>query len=411
MSATLGLDAARAVDPARFRLGTTVPRAALRPANRDEVAEALRAATRDELAVIPWGGGVALERERAPARYDLALDLGALDRIVEYEPEDLTLTAECGVTIATLRATLAARGQELPLEAAHAARATLGGTLAANASGARRLRFGAPHDRILGARFALGDGTLARTGGKVVKNVAGYGIHRLLCGARGGLAVMLEASLKLMPAPERRVALIYDVEPRRLADAPLWTPFARMEPSALTVIGRACAGRLPVPAPGAGLALIVGIEDDAPWTARQIERVSAMLGTPVARAGADEAVALWQAIADLEEFAPERLSFASSHHTPHGLSDALPDALLERSVFHAPAGRLHLFPGDGDVAATIAALAERGFTLTDARLERAIEPTQPPQQAVRELRARIRAALDPGSRFALGERWERGAGG
>src|SRR6185503_9728164 len=101
-----------------------------------------------------------------------------------------------------LRAALAARGQELPLEGAREERATLGGVLAANAVGPRRRFFGSPRDRILGACYALGDGTLARAGGKVVKNVAGYGIHRLLCGSRGGLAVLLEASLKLLPAPE-----------------------------------------------------------------------------------------------------------------------------------------------------------------------------------------------------------------
>src|SRR4029077_6878950 len=136
--------------------------------------------------------------------------------------EDLTITAECGITIAALGAALTARGQELPLECADATRATLGGLLAANASGARRLRFGSPRDRILGARFALGDGTLARTGGKVVKNVAGDALHRMACGSRGGLAVFIEASFKLTPAPAKRVALIYDVTREQLVDRSRW---------------------------------------------------------------------------------------------------------------------------------------------------------------------------------------------
>src|SRR5262245_59113618 len=227
--ATLGLDSARALDPSPYGMPGRPPRFALRPASREEVAEALRAAARDGLAAIPFGGppdaGVAAE---LPA-FDLALDLSSLDRVVEYEPEDLTVTAECGVTIATLRARLAARGQELPLESAGGGRTTLGGALAANASGARRLRFGAPRDRVLGARFVLGDGTLARTGGKVVKNVAGYAIHRLLCGSRGGLAIVVEASLKLAPRPERREALIYSATAEQIRDAARWAEFPRLE--------------------------------------------------------------------------------------------------------------------------------------------------------------------------------------
>src|SRR5258706_10518793 len=143
----------------------------------------------------------------------------------------MPIPAECGITIAALRAALAARDQELPLEGGLAPRATLGGVLACNASGARRLRLGAPYDRLMGARFALGDGTIARSGGKVVKNVAGYAIHRLLCGSRGGLGVLLEASLKLVPAAESRVALEYDVDLAAIGDAARWSTIPRLEPA------------------------------------------------------------------------------------------------------------------------------------------------------------------------------------
>ena len=97
-----GLDVAPAVDPARYAIGGRPPRAALRPANAEQAAEALRAATRDRLAVVPWGGGVGLGRDDGAPRYDLALDLAGLDELVEYDPEDLTLTAQCGVTVTAL---------------------------------------------------------------------------------------------------------------------------------------------------------------------------------------------------------------------------------------------------------------------------------------------------------------------
>jgi len=408
MSATVSaLIAERGIAAERFAMAGRSPRFAARPHDRDELCELLRAATRDGLAVVPWGGGTALTHEAAPERYDLALDLGALDRVIEYQPEDLTLTAECGVPIATLRAQLAARGQELPLEAAHAERATLGGVLSANASGARRRRFGAPRDRILGARFVLGDGTLARTGGKVVKNVAGYGIHRLLCGARGGLAIVVEASLKLLPGPAARAALIYAFDDATLGDARRWARFPRLEPAALTVVDGATAAAATLPgaerAPGTTWA-VLGFEDDPPRVAELAAHTAGVFGpAQVALAGPD-AEALWQRLVELESGASEQLTLVSAHHTPEALAQLRATNPGLRFVHHAACGRLQLL-AESARAGAIEGLAALGFTLADATVSGAAPAVAPPV-ALRALRARIRAALDPGRRFALGARWE-----
>ena len=402
---SLGLDAARAADPARYAIGGVVPRAAVRPATREEVAEALKAASAGKLAAVPWGGGAGLAREPAPAR----LDLTALDRIVEYDPEDLTLTAECGVGIERLRATLVGRGQELPLEAARAARATLGGVLAANASAARRLRFGAPRDRILGARCALSDGTLARTGGKVVKNVAGYGLHRLLCGSRGGLAAILEASLKLQPAPEARLALIFGAESARIADPALWAGFPRLEPAILTVLGRDAAGALDVAGASGPFTIVVGLEDERRWIEHQAARAEEALGRATARIEGEDIQRLWQSLADLEDRDGGLLSFATARNTPAALEPLLDHPAAAGLLFHAPAGRLHL-PAPAGGADLVRALAEPGFTLVAARGAGDLEPVIPPQAAVLALRERIRATLDPTATFAFGERWASGSG-
>lgn len=402
-----GLDPARAVDPSRYGAGGRVPRLALRPTSAAEVGEALRAASRDGLRVIPWGGPPAPAPAREALEYDLALDLSALDQILEYEPEDLTLTAECGVTLAVLRERLAARGQELPLEAASAHTTTLGGALARNASGPRRLRFGSPRDRILGARFALGDGTLARSGGKVVKNVAGYGIHRLLCGSRGALAAILEASLKLMPAPERRVALLFEVDPARLTDAALWSFFPRLEPAVLTVLSGVTADPGSIGLAGPGHVVVVGLEDDASWVERQRAQVIERLGTPMAERADQDALRLWQGLADLEELRPAKLSFTTAHNTPAALGPVL-ELVGPDLVFHAPAGRLHLFPDGSRAGEIVATLAPRGFTLIEAHGVDEVKPPLPPQHAVLALRERIRHRLDPGGVFAQGERWAAG---
>jgi glycolate oxidase FAD binding subunit len=403
-----GPTAARAVDPAAYALGGRAPRLAVRPANREQVAEAMRAATRDGHSVVPWGGGVALTHEAPPPRYDLALDLSGLERIVEYDPEDFTLTAECGVTIATLRAALAARGQELPLEAPHAPRATLGGVLAANTSGPRRLRFGAPHDRILGACLVLADGTLVRSGGKVVKNVAGYGTHRLLCGSRGGLAVMVEASLKLAPAAEARVALCYAASAEALADPARWSGFPRLEPSVLSVLGASLSPEL-LAGIDAAFTVVVGLEDDRAWVAEQEQATTAALGPPAARFEGDDAAALWQALADCEETAGPRLSFTTSANTPAALSPLLARRAAQRLVFHAPAGRLHLFPGPEDPQVLVAAAAAHGFTLNRARGLVEIGDPLAPRTGVLALRARIRAGFDANGTLSLGGAWAAGA--
>ncbi|HEY2954833.1 MAG TPA: FAD-binding oxidoreductase [Candidatus Eisenbacteria bacterium] len=406
LSTLPGFDPARAVDPAPYGAASRPPRLALKPATREELVEAMRAAARDGLRVIPFGGppDASLAAELPPA--DLALDLSALDRMIEYEPEDLTVTAECGVTLATLRATLAARGQELPLEAPGGGRTTLGGALAANASGPRRLRFGAPRDRILGARFVLGDGTLARSGGKVVKNVAGYAIHRLLCGSRGGLAVLVEASLKLLPSPERRAALLYPATAEQLRDRERWAEFPRFEPAALTVLAGAARAAAPQ-GPEAPYVVALGFEDDEAWVQKQVQRAVARLGRPAAERSGAEAEALWQALADGGEAALPRLTFTTAHNTPAALAPVL-DLAPEGFVFHAPAGRLHLHPGRGAAQAAVERLAAHGFALIAACGAGEIAPVLPPQQAVLALRASIRAALDPGRILALGERWERG---
>ena len=408
-----------ALDPARYAIAGFEPLSVWRPATREEAAELLRVAARDGLAVVPWGGGVALPRARPPERYDLALDLTALDSLVEYEPADLTVTAGCGITLAALRAALAAHGQELPLEGARPERATLGGVLAANASGPRRMRLGAPRDRVLGARFALGEGTIAHTGGRVVKNVAGYAVHRLLCGARGGLAVLLEASLKLVPAPAARVALVYGVGPRILADAARWTGLPRLEPAVLTVVGRALAGDLPVSSPTDPYTLVVGFEDDGAHVDRQAAKVERLLGEPDARLVDDSAATLWQSLADLEDRDGVHLACTTAANTPAALAPLLAaPGEADGMLFHAAAGRLHLFPERASARAAFETLTGAGFALIESTGlpggvagPRELAPLVAPQAAVLALRARVRAALDPAGVMALGPRWERGETG
>jgi glycolate oxidase FAD binding subunit len=295
----------------------------------------------------------------------------------------------------------------LPLEAAESWAASLGGVLASNASGPRRRMFGAPRDRILGARFVTGDGVLARTGGRVVKNVAGHAVHRLLVGSRGTLAVFTEASLKLLPQPTGRVAWHWGADAAMLADANRWVAWPRREPAVLTVLGRALAAKHPVlagspqAAEQAPFTIVAGFEDDPAWLATCDAFARDTLGTARTTVRDASVPALWQQITDFEEMPGPRLTFTTSANTPDAIAFLAGRAVTERLLFHAPAGRLHLWPAAEEAAELVRELAGRGFALIGAR-GATLGPGNG-SDATATLRSRIRATLDPRGTWALGD--------
>jgi glycolate oxidase FAD binding subunit len=172
-----------------------------RPATAEELAEALAGASHEGLAVIPVGGARALGMGDPPARFDLALRTTGLDRVIDYSPHDLMLTVEAGITLEGVQSELAKANQFLPLDPFGGPGHTIGGLLASGWSGPLRLRYGTARDYLVGLRVALPDGRLARSGGRVVKNVSGYDLNKLHLGALGTLGVIVEASFKVFPAP------------------------------------------------------------------------------------------------------------------------------------------------------------------------------------------------------------------
>lgn len=130
------------------------------------------------------------------------IELGALDRILAHSPEDMTVTVESGITLARLQPELARRSQWLPIDPPNPGNLTVGALLAINASGPRRYGCGMIRDHLIGIKIVLADGRLVKSGGKVVKNVAGYDLARLFIGSHGSLGVIVEATFKLRPLPE-----------------------------------------------------------------------------------------------------------------------------------------------------------------------------------------------------------------
>jgi glycolate oxidase FAD binding subunit len=181
-------------------VGGLVPSFVGSPASTQEAAALLRAAASAGLAVVPRGTGTGLGWGLAPSACDLVVDLRAMDQVIEHAAGDLVVRVQAGATMGQLASVLATAGQQLALDAP--AEATVGGVIASGTAGPRRLRYGSPRDLLIGVTAVRADGVVAHAGGKVVKNVAGYDIGKLLAGSQGTLALITEATFRLHPVPE-----------------------------------------------------------------------------------------------------------------------------------------------------------------------------------------------------------------
>ena len=180
-----------------------------RPESVDALRDAVRRHVAEGLAIYPQGGKTALDRGGSPARPGAILDTSSLDHVIDYPYADMTITVEAGMTLATLSAILASQGQRLPLDAPTPEKATLGGIFSTATTGPRRLGHGRPRDLILGVGFVGGEAKLIRGGGRVVKNVAGYDLPKLLTGSWGTLGVIVDMTLKVRPAPEASAIVVF----------------------------------------------------------------------------------------------------------------------------------------------------------------------------------------------------------
>ena len=262
------------------------PRLAVEPATVEEAAEAMRALARDGLAVAFVGGGSDLDLGAPPARLDAVLHTHRLARVREHAPSDQIVAVEAGMTLAALQRTLAPHGQRLALDPPFPERATVGGVVAANAFGPRRTRFGPVRDLVIGMTLVRADGVVARGGGKVVKNVAGFDLPRLFCGSLGTLGLVAEVVFRLHPLPEASATVemggLAAGEVRALARAAL---DARLEPVAVAATSD-----------GSRFSLAVRFEGFAPGVSDQVERLLSLATKEGRRGtrleGSDEA-AVW----------------------------------------------------------------------------------------------------------------------
>ena len=185
------------------------PQMVIEPGSPEEIPRVLKTASGAGLQVLPRGGATKMDWGNPPRGGDLIISTRRLNRIVEHAWGDMTATVEAGCTLGQLQQTLAEHGQRLALDPLWPEKATIGGILATNDSGPLRIRFGSLRDLIIGITLALADGTLAKSGGKVVKNVAGYDLPKLATGSLGTLGIITQAIFRLHPIPRESRSLSF----------------------------------------------------------------------------------------------------------------------------------------------------------------------------------------------------------
>lgn len=212
--------------------------AVVRPTTVEAVSAVLREAAAAGLVTVPRGGGTALDWGAPPERVDLLLDTAGLDAVVEHEAGDLVVVAQAGLPLSRLAEMLAGAGQELVAEVPRErveAGSTVGGALATAPSGPRRLQRGGLRDLVLGATVVRADGVVAASGGKVVKNVAGYDLAKLVTGAYGTLGVVVRAAFRLHPVPAERGFVAMTGGLRDVATAARAVVASQLAPAAVEV--------------------------------------------------------------------------------------------------------------------------------------------------------------------------------
>lgn len=311
-----------------------------RPASASELGDLVREAE----AVYPVGGATQLGVGLPPTKPGFAVRLDALNQIIDYPARDLTVTLQAGVTLAALQAVLAKEGQRLPVDVPNAERSTLGGAMAVNASGPRRLGCGTLRDSVIGISFVTDEGVEVKAGGRVVKNVAGYDLMKLHIGALGTLGVVTQVTLKVTPRPADQALVAFGVNAAAVGPTLDRLHASASRPVAVELLNAAAAK-----ATGIKLSefdpwvIVVGFEEKPTTVTWQVATLRDELkAAPVRDLTEFRGVAcdpLWAALVALQDRPESRLSFKAGV-LPSQLAAFVSDAMAAHSdlLIHAHAG-------------------------------------------------------------------------
>lgn len=286
-------------DPA-LNIDGLSPKLLARPASAEEVAACLKVCSQLDAAVVPAGRMSWLECGNPLKRADFVLSLDRMCRIIDYNPADLTATVEAGLLLTDFNEVTMKERQWLPLDPPGFKSASLGAVAACNSSGALRLGFGTPRDYVIGLKLAHIDGTESKSGGRVVKNVAGYDLNKLYVGSYGTLAVMTELTFKLRPLSERSSTLMITSRYR----GPLFllarkVLASELQPSSVVLTRRLSPAGVQLPDD----ALLVRFIDSEAAVEHQLKcvRASADESYKTTHLTETEAAAIWSEVADFNQ--------------------------------------------------------------------------------------------------------------
>lgn len=254
------------------------PKAVVLPGTIEEVSKVVAFANEHSLSIIPVGNRTKLGTGGIPQKVDLILSTLRLNRITDSDCDNLTLSAESGITLSDIQSQLSkiGRGYFLPLDPPFVERATLGGIVATNSSGPRRLLYGTARDLMIGAKAVFPNGDVVASGGKTVKNVSGYDLGKLWIGSYGTLGILCEMTFKLLPLPEREATLLIPF--LKLEDA---VQFGRhllrsqYLPASMNLLNERAVKRINPPIEPLGLYLVaIGLDGVAEAIDRQVLEMS-----------------------------------------------------------------------------------------------------------------------------------------
>jgi glycolate oxidase FAD binding subunit len=406
----------------------------LRPRDAKEVEAAVQSALAGgkTVEIVGHGSKRAIGR---PAQTDLTVDLSALTGVTLYEPEELVLSAKAGTPLAEIEALLAANGQQLAFEPMDYAavlggvggRGTIGGALAANVSGPRRIKAGAARDHFLGVCAVSGRGESFKSGGRVVKNVTGYDLCKLMAGSWGTLAAMTDVTIKVLPRPEtEQTLLIRGLEPARAVAAMTSAMASSCDVSGAAHLPADVAARIPVQEIAGSAVTALRLEGFSPSVIERKRMLETLMQPFGELAIADEQAsrALWTAIRDATPFAAD----GSSHFPRQGapplwristapsrgaeLAAMIATAAQAQMFFDWAGGLIWAMLGACDDAG--AALVRRAVAATGghATLIRAPAPARaaidvfaPQDAAVAALTKRVKESFDPKGVLNPGRMW------
>lgn len=251
-----GEDRARIATGDSFRVVDEPERVVAFPHNVEELSEMMRLAESERWRVIPAGAGTWLTVGNRPTQFQFVVSTAKMNRVLEYEPADLTATVQAGCSLAEFNEQAAKYRQFIPLDPFGDRASTLGGTIASASSGALRCAYGTPRDWLIGIHVVHPNGGLSRAGGKVVKNVAGYDLNKLYAGSFGSLAVIAEMSFKLRTLPPMEKTLVfYADDAESLCGLALKINDSDVQPSAMELISPVAELNLPIESNRFALAL------------------------------------------------------------------------------------------------------------------------------------------------------------